>query len=90
LSAVPVHDKIAKGKTMTATMKKLPKTKTLFAVTALFAALLHWLPPPAKRRKAYLLFNLMYRKYGRLTSAIVRIVPMGLLGKLASKISYRI
>ena len=39
-------------------------------------------------RCAYLMFNLFYRKFGRFTSMLARLVPMGLLGKLAIKISY--
>ncbi|MCL1854181.1 MAG: B12-binding domain-containing radical SAM protein [Clostridia bacterium] len=46
-------------------------------------------PKSKAQRKPYLLFNLFYRKFGRFTSMIARIVPMGILGKLAVKISYR-
>ncbi|MCL1828960.1 MAG: B12-binding domain-containing radical SAM protein [Oscillospiraceae bacterium] len=42
------------------------------------------------QRKPYLLFNLLYRKFGRLTSAVTRIIPIGVLGKLAARISYKI
>ena len=47
-------------------------------------------PGSAAQRKSYLLFNLFYRKFGRFTSAIAHIVPLGMLGKLAAKISYKV
>ena len=47
-------------------------------------------PKQRAQRRSFLLFNLFYRKFGRLTSAAAHIVPMGILGRLASKISYRI
>jgi radical SAM superfamily enzyme YgiQ (UPF0313 family) len=46
-------------------------------------------PKSKMQRKSYLLFNLLYRKFGRLTSMAARIVPIGILGKLAAKISYK-
>ena len=42
------------------------------------------------QRKPYLLFNLFYRKFGRFTSFVTRFIPMGLLSKLAVKISYNV
>jgi len=45
--------------------------------------------PQKGRRRAYLLFNLGYRKFGRLTDALSHLVPLGLLGRLAASISYR-
>ena len=47
-------------------------------------------PKSKGQRKSYLLFNLFYRKFGRLTSAIAHLVPMGILGKIAAKISYKV
>jgi radical SAM superfamily enzyme YgiQ (UPF0313 family) len=47
------------------------------------------LPKAKAQRRPYLLFNLLYRKYGRLTSAIARVVPMGVLGRLAERVSYK-
>ena len=38
----------------------------------------------------YLLFNLFYRKFGRLTSAFTNIIPMGVMGEIAARISYKI
>jgi len=46
-------------------------------------------PKSKIQRKSYLLFNLFYRKFGRFTSIVARIVPMRILGKLAAKISYK-
>ncbi|MCL2161849.1 MAG: B12-binding domain-containing radical SAM protein [Betaproteobacteria bacterium] len=46
-------------------------------------------PKNKAQRKPYLLFNLFYRKFGCLTSAITRIIPMSVLGKLAARISYK-
>jgi radical SAM superfamily enzyme YgiQ (UPF0313 family) len=47
-------------------------------------------PESKIQRKPYILFNLFYRKLGRLTSAVTHIVPIGVLGKLAARISYKI
>lgn len=54
-----------------------------------FKNILRRLPERGEQRKSYLLFNLLYRKYGRLTSLLTHIVPMRTLGKLAARISYR-
>lgn len=45
-------------------------------------------PRQKAQRRAYLLFNLFYRKYGALTSAVSRLVPMGVLGRLAARLAY--
>lgn len=45
-------------------------------------------PKHKAQRRAYLLFNLLYRKYGALTSALSRLVPMGVLGRLAARLAY--
>ena len=42
------------------------------------------------QRKPYLLFNLFYRKFGRFTSALARVIPMWAMGRLAAQISYRV
>ena len=55
-----------------------------------FRNIIRRFPKSKAQRKSYLLFNLFYRKFGPLTSMIARIVPMGWLGKLAVKISYRV
>ncbi|MDR1000803.1 MAG: radical SAM protein [Clostridiales bacterium] len=46
-------------------------------------------PRQKLQRKAYLLFNLLYRKFGVLTSALARLIPMRTLGKLAAYMSYK-
>jgi len=46
-------------------------------------------PKNKVQRKPYLLFNLFYRKFGWLTSIITFFIPMGILAKLAAKISYK-
>ena len=48
------------------------------------------LPEQAAQRKSYLLFNILYRKYGVFTSALTRIIPMRAVGRLAARISYRV
>ncbi|MCL1896275.1 MAG: B12-binding domain-containing radical SAM protein [Clostridiales bacterium] len=53
-----------------------------------FRSIIRRFPESRAQRRAYLLFNLFYRKFGRLTSAVTRIVPMGVLGKLAASISF--
>ena len=47
-------------------------------------------PECRAQRKPFLLFNLFYRKFGRLTSLVSRFVPMRALGSLAARISYKI
>jgi len=47
-------------------------------------------PKSKLQRKSYVLFSLFYRKFGRFTSMVARFVPMGILGKLAAKISYKV
>ena len=47
-------------------------------------------PRHKAQRKAYLLFNLLYRKFGRLTAALTRLVPIQVIGRLAARISYKI
>ena len=47
--------------------------------------------PKAKgQRVPYLLFNLFYRKYGRLTSAVAQVIPMRVMGRLGAWMSYRV
>lgn len=48
------------------------------------------LPEHRAQRKAYLLFNLLYRKFGWFTSALAWIIPMRAVGRLAALISYRV
>jgi radical SAM superfamily enzyme YgiQ (UPF0313 family) len=54
-----------------------------------FRNIMRRFPKRKDQRKAYLLFNLFYRKFGKFTSAIARLIPMRLLGKLAAYISYK-
>ncbi|WP_019849098.1 B12-binding domain-containing radical SAM protein [Desulfitobacterium sp. PCE1] len=55
-----------------------------------FPNILRRMPEHRAQRKSYLLFNIFYRKLGRFTSALARIVPMGAVGRLAARISYRV
>jgi radical SAM superfamily enzyme YgiQ (UPF0313 family) len=48
------------------------------------------LPLSKKQRVPFLLFNLMYRKFGRFTSAFSRILPLENMGKIAAKLSYKL
>ena len=48
------------------------------------------LPEDRTQRLPYLLFNLIYRKHGKLTSQIARLGFMNALGKLARRLSYGI
>ncbi|MDR2088144.1 MAG: B12-binding domain-containing radical SAM protein [Clostridiales Family XIII bacterium] len=47
-------------------------------------------PKEKSLRMPYLLFNLLYRKYGRATSALARFIPLRSLGKLAARLSYKL
>lgn len=55
-----------------------------------FRNIIRRMPKNKTQRKSYLLFNILYRKFGRLTSAVSHIIPMGILGKLAARISYKV
>ena len=55
-----------------------------------FRSILRRLPESKAQRVPYLLFNLLYRKFGKFTSALSRIVPMRLIGRMATRIAYRI
>ena len=55
-----------------------------------FRNIINRFPESKAQRKSYLLFNLFYRKFGRVTSTITRLIPMGMLGKFAAKISYKV
>jgi len=55
-----------------------------------FANILRRRPKNPKQRRSYFLFNFFYRKYGRFTSALCKIIPMNLLGRIAERLSYKI
>lgn len=55
-----------------------------------FKNIIRRFPKNKDQRNSYLLFNLFYRKFGRLTSLVARLIPMGILGKVATKISYKV
>ena len=55
-----------------------------------FASILRRMPKQKSQRWPYLLFNLLYRKFGRFTSILSRVIPMRALGRLSTRISYRI
>ncbi len=48
------------------------------------------MPEQKRRRTSYLLFNLIYRKYGKLFSKFGEIGLMSKIGRLASKLSYNL
>ncbi len=48
------------------------------------------MPKNRAQRKSYLLFNLFYRKFGKFTQAVSRVIPMQALGRFAAWISYRV
>jgi len=47
-------------------------------------------PACKQQRNPYFLFNFLYRKYGRLVSALSRIVPMRCLGLISERIAYNV
>ena len=55
-----------------------------------FKNIIRRFPKSKSQRIPYLLFNLLYRKFGRLSSIVAFFVSMGILGKIASKISYKV
>ena len=48
------------------------------------------IPETSGQRGPYFLFNLFYRKWGRLSSALCRIFSMHLLGRAAERLAYKI
>lgn len=55
-----------------------------------FSNIIRRMPRQRNQRKPYFLFNLLYRKFGKLTSALTRMIPMHSLGRWSAWISYRI
>ena len=51
-------------------------------------SILRRMPDARTQRVPYLLFNLLYRKFGRFTAALARLVPMRALGRLSSRWAY--
>ena len=54
-----------------------------------FQNIIRRFPKQKAQRKSYLLFNICYRKFGGFTSALSRLIPMQVLGRIAAWISYR-
>ena len=50
--------------------------------------ILQRLPQAKSQRTAYLLFNLAYRKYGRVTAMLGKLGLMNTIGRLARRLSY--
>jgi radical SAM superfamily enzyme YgiQ (UPF0313 family) len=55
-----------------------------------FKNIIKRIPKNPKQRRAYLLFNFFYRKFGWFTELISHVVPLSTIGKISSKISYRL
>lgn len=53
-----------------------------------WASILKRIPNDPRRRAAYLLFNICYRKYGRIASALGTLGWMRAIGRLAAKVAY--
>ncbi|MCD8377464.1 MAG: hypothetical protein LUB59_01600 [Candidatus Gastranaerophilales bacterium] len=51
-------------------------------------SILKRLPDDKHKRMVYLLFNFVYRKYGKLTEMISKVIPLQLIGKMISKLCY--
>lgn len=54
-----------------------------------FKNILKRFPENKKQWKAYILFNVFYRKFGKFTEILTKIIPMNYLGNLFIKISYK-
>jgi len=48
------------------------------------------IPQNSNQKLAFVLFNIFYRKYGRITCILASIITFGVLGRFARKIGYRI
>ncbi|MDR1795852.1 MAG: B12-binding domain-containing radical SAM protein [Clostridiales Family XIII bacterium] len=46
-------------------------------------------PAEKAQRRSYLLFNLLYRKFGRATAALAHLIPMQMIGRWAARLSYK-
>ncbi len=46
------------------------------------------MPTNKRARKGYLIFNLLYRKFGKFFSALSKIIPLNFMGYVAEKIAY--
>ncbi len=53
-----------------------------------FKNIIKRMPDNRKQWKAYLLFNLLYRKFGNVSAFLTRIIPINLIGKWGSWMSY--
>lgn len=53
-----------------------------------FKNILKRLPEDKKIWAPYLLFNLFYRKFGKFTELITKVIPLNLIGNFAMKLSY--
>ena len=53
-----------------------------------FGNILRRMPISRNQKAPYLLFNVIYRKFGRSTSVSARLIPIGVLGRLSSWLSY--
>ncbi len=55
-----------------------------------FSNIIRRMPEQKAQRQSFLMFNLFYRKFGKFTSAVSRLIPMRVLGRFATWVSYRI
>lgn len=55
-----------------------------------FRSILRRMPVQKAQRRSYLLFNLFYRKFGKFTSLLSRVIPMRMIGQFAARLSYRV
>lgn len=46
-------------------------------------------PQNKAQRRGYWLFNLCYRKFGRVSALLTKVIPMRILGRLAARLSYQ-
>jgi hypothetical protein len=55
-----------------------------------FHNIIRRMPLSKPQRRPYLLFNIFYRKFGKVTSALARLIPMRIIGRLAERIAYHV
>jgi radical SAM superfamily enzyme YgiQ (UPF0313 family) len=55
-----------------------------------FRNIMKRIPDNRKQRTAFLFFNLLYRKFGRVSEMVSRIIPLNLIGRFAARVSYRL
>ncbi|MCL2672652.1 MAG: radical SAM protein [Clostridiales bacterium] len=47
-------------------------------------------PKTRRQRMPFFLFNFLYRKFGKFSATLTRLIPIGILGRISERLSYRV